>query len=678
MTHHGSADPAPGDAADRAVVARLAGEFAALSERLAAASADLTVLDRVLEHVGATAPAGDPPVRRAASPMPPQPSAAPPPWPAPPMPWSPPPAGRAPQGPAGAHTAWQGSVPPGAVGPQPMAWRPAPSPSAIAGGPRPTAGPYGPPHRAPMPPHPPKTSFRDRLRDGRFVGKALAVVGVGVTLVGVVLLLVLAAQAGILRPEVRVSGGLVLAAALLAAGIRLHGRAGGRIGAIALSATGMATAYLDVVAATRIYDWLPGWGGLLASAAVAAAGLTLARRWDSEHLGLLVLVPLIVLAPVLTAGINLPAVTFLLVLAAASLPAQLGRDWIFLHIARIVAATAPLAIVLVADASGDTWTVAAACATAALLAVVSAVVLMPETRRRVTLALATVAGTLPLLASALVVDRYVAAGMDVVLAILLLGVVLIAQRLGETTVTGMTEPVRQIFIVLAATSVLLATVAACDGQVLTVVVAALATVLAVAGRHQLFARLVAVGFAMIGGLAFLAQTPLDHLIVAVDTSAGDAATTAIAALLIGASAVVIAWTWSRAEDTDVEIRRLLWVAAGLVCGYALTAFTVTVGVATGGTGGGFLAGHMAATICGITAAAGLLWASRRRTAERPLLVGAGLTVAAAAVAKLFLFDLATLDGMFRVVAFIVVGLILLGVGSGYARTLMTDDRVTGA
>ena len=34
------------------------------------------------------------------------------------------------------------------------------------------------------------------------------------------------------------------------------------------------------------------------------------------------------------------------------------------------------------------------------------------------------------------------------------------------------------------------------------------------------------------------------------------------------------------------------------------------------------------------------------------------------MAKLFLFDLGTLDGIFRVVVFIVVGLVLLGYGRG--------------
>jgi uncharacterized membrane protein len=44
------------------------------------------------------------------------------------------------------------------------------------------------------------------------------------------------------------------------------------------------------------------------------------------------------------------------------------------------------------------------------------------------------------------------------------------------------------------------------------------------------------------------------------------------------------------------------------------------------------------------------------------------------MAKLFLFDLGTLDGMFRVAVFIVVGLVLLGMGAGYARLLERQDQ----
>ena len=37
----------------------------------------------------------------------------------------------------------------------------------------------------------------------------------------------------------------------------LYARPGGRVGAIALAATGIAAAYMDVIAVTTIYDWVP-------------------------------------------------------------------------------------------------------------------------------------------------------------------------------------------------------------------------------------------------------------------------------------------------------------------------------------------------------------------------------------------------------------------------------------
>lgn len=106
---------------------------------------------------------------------------------------------------------------------------------------------------APVPVPPPRSepTFGPERSEG-WIGKALAVAGVAVTLTGVVLLLVLAAQAGLLRPEFRVAAGAVLAAGLVGAGWWLHRRPGGRVGAIALAATGVAAAYIDVIAVTTV------------------------------------------------------------------------------------------------------------------------------------------------------------------------------------------------------------------------------------------------------------------------------------------------------------------------------------------------------------------------------------------------------------------------------------------
>jgi uncharacterized membrane protein len=509
--------------------------------------------------------------------------------------------------------------------------------------PQPYAAPYWPqyqPHYQPQyaAPAPPPTHPRPERSQG-WIGKVLAVAGVAVTLIGVVLLLVLAAQAGILRPEIRVGAGALLAAALVAVAGWLYARPGGRVGAIALAATGIAAAYMDVIAVTTIYQWVPAPLGLAIAAVIGGGGLTLARRWDSQHLGLLVLVPLIALAPIVTDGITLLLVGFMLALSAASLMVQLGKDWIWLHAARIAAPTLPLLVALAAlyfDDRHDMW-LAGASGIAAVLAIVAALILLPRTENRVAMSLLTAAGVVPVLCVTLAVDPVVAALMAAALAAALLAIVLV----GPPGVTGV---VRQIWSALSAVSALIAVTVAFDGHVGGPVLLAMAVVVAVAGRREAVARWSALGFAIAGGGIYLSYAPPSSLVEATPMAAGAGISTLVSSLL-------------------------------LVVVYAVTTFTVTAGVLVGGEVGGFFAGHMAATICWIAMAAALfIYAARLARAERSLPIGAGLALVAAAMAKLFLFDLGTLDGIFRVVVFIVVGLVLLGMGAGYARILERQDR----
>jgi len=532
---------------------------------------------------------------------------------------------------------------------------------------RPAAVPYWPqyqpqpqPPQAAPPPAPQKPS-----RDQGWIGKLLAVAGVAVTLIGVVLLVVLAAQAGILRPEIRVAGGAALAVALVAVGAWLYRRPGGRVGAIALAATGIAAAYIDIIAVTTIYGWVSAPVGLVLAAVIGGGGLTLARRWDSQQLGVLVLVPLVVLAPVVTDGITLLLVGFMLALAAVSLPVQLGKDWIWLHCARIAAITFPLLIALLGlyfNERSDLWLVSA-CAIGAGLAIVAALILLPRTSNRVLMALATGAGVLPVLCVALVADRVVAALMAVVLAAVLLAIVFVGDRLA-----GVDGAVRPIWAALSAISATIAVLVAFDGHVAGPVLLAMAIVVAVAARREAIARWVALGLAIVGAAFYLSYAPPSLLVYATETSTAAAVSTLIASLLLIAFAVVIVWANDDRDST-------MWAGAAVVATYAITTFTVTVGVLIGGEERGFFAGHMAATICWIVMAAALfVYAARIPKADRSLPIGGGLALVGAAMAKLFLFDLGTLDGIFRVAVFIVVGLVLLGMGAGYARLLEKQDQ----
>ncbi len=535
-----------------------------------------------------------------------------------------------------------------AVAPQPVYWSYPPQPHPV------------PASLPPAPPRPPSN----------WIGKALAAAGVAVTLIGVVLLVVLAAQAGLLAPPVRVAAGVVLAAALVAGALWLRSRPGGSVGAIALAATGIATAYIDVLAVTTIYAWLPAPAGLVLSAAVGGGGLMLARRWDTEQLALLVLVPLIVLAPIVADGITLLLVGFMLALSAATLPVQLGRDWVWMSVARTVAGSAPVMLALMGVAFGsgrDAW-LAGACAIAAVLSLGSAVLVLPHSAHRVGVALVAAAGALPALAVGAATSAAVAAVMAAALSAGVLAIVVVADR-----VPGVTPPVRQVWTALSAIAALVAVGVGFSAPVAGPVLLAMAVLAAVAGRHSVAAQWSAVLFGGFGALALLAMAGPATLTSGTVLTTPDAVSVLLSCTLLGSYAVAQCWSVRTRLGSDVA-RLGLGVAATVVV-YAVTVFTVTAGVLIAGPDGGFLAGQMAATICWIAMAAALFgYAARRPRADRSLPVSAGMALVAAAVGKLFVFDLGTLDGMFRVAAFIVVGLVLLGMGAGYARLLSQQDQ----
>ncbi|MBI3215870.1 MAG: DUF2339 domain-containing protein [Mycobacterium sp.] len=562
--------------------------------------------------------------------------------------------------------AYQGTAPAAPAAPPAPA---VPAPPAAA----PVRTPVKPPaaYLPPAPTAPPAERLGAGTGPG-WIPKVLAVAGVAVTLIGVVLMLVLAAQAGILRPEIRVAAGAVLAGVLTVVAVRLNGRAGGRTGAIALAATGIAAAYMDVVAVTTIYEWFAPAAGLVLAAAIGAGGLVLARWWDSQQLGLLVMVPLLLLAPVLTGGVTLLLIGFLMALAAATLPVQLGRDWIWLHGSRIAAVVLPLLFALLTTAFGvhvDLWLLGAGCGIAALLSVLAALLLLPSTTNRTAMALLTAAGTTPALAAGITVDRMLAALLAAAVSVGMLAIVLVGARL-----PGGGDVVTRIWSALAAVSAMIAVTVAFDGYVAAPVLLALAVVVAVAGRRESVARWAAIGFAVLGALLLSGYAPPSTLVLATELDTPVAVSVLMGSVLLIAVAVLIARVPAeRAADAERSAR---WGAAAAVCTYAVTLFTVTAGVLVGGPDAGFLAGQMTATMCWIAMAAALFVIALRvgdRDARTAPIAG-GLALTAAATAKLFLFDLGTLDGMFRVAAFIVVGLVLLGMGAGYARSLAQQDR----
>ncbi|KYH45345.1 hypothetical protein AZH51_05595 [Branchiibius sp. NY16-3462-2] len=566
---------------------------------------------------------------------------------------------------------------------------------------------FSPPRTAPVPPpaapppqdvwslpHPTPHSppaFSERVAaaaERGLVGKVLGGAGVAITLIGVVLLLLLAAQAGLLSPWIRVAGGAVLAATLFGAGLRVGRDTKRRSGAITLVATGVAAALFDVLAATAIYHWLAPIAGLAVAAVVAAGGFVVAHRWNSQPLGLMVGIPLFALAPAVTGGINELLVGFLLTYAAATLWIQLGRDWSATYVVNTVVCTAPLlalAGTTVADSvfassleTADTRLVALLAGLNVLLAVGSAVALLRTSSRPTVLALTATASLLPVIP--LTIERFDRYPGVIVLAgaALLLAALAVSGR----QLPGVTHTVRVIWLATSAVCLPVGFGAILRGNSFAIALAASAVVLgagSLVGRDlSVPLRIAASTFAGLAALVSLSEHPAARLVHSTDLPVAVRLNLVIVDVLLVAAVVVLGWSWMRVV-TDSE-RVLVGTGTALTVLALTTAFLVDLGGALAPGDAGFRAGHTAATITWATAAAaGLVWARRHTGTARTMTVTVSLSVIALAVAKLFLFDMATLDGVFRVLAFIVVGLLLLTLGVVYAQSLTPrEDRTHDA
>ncbi|MFD3744769.1 DUF2339 domain-containing protein [Nocardia sp. NPDC058633] len=550
------------------------------------------------------------------------------------------------------------------------------------------------------------------------ISRVLAVAGVGVTLVGVLMLLVLAAQAGFFGPVARVVAGGALSAVLVGLGWRVFGRPGGRVGGIALVATGIAGLYLDVVAVTGYYRWIPGGVGLAVALVVALVGVGIAMRWQSQPLAVGVVLGAAVLSPALTTELML--LGFLVVLQAAGVPVQMRRDWPVLHIAR----TLPVVLALLgmvalsgteaAMSGGQAQQRLGLLVAAIACAVVGLVGALLAVRRRagdITASITIALTALPVLAAAVLFDRMMSASITAVSAAVLLGLAATA-LIPRFTATAEIPENAQAPEDLAKGAPSTGTAVVPDAELahpggrlriarhtalvagLTGAVALLQTCTLATGGHprllptMLFAvglaflavaaasrtRVAAglgIAFALLGGLVMLAIATPETLALQRLADQHLGISTAVAAVVGLGVAAMVAWTVPRLPRCDdAALVTAVWIAVSIAGLYYVLVAAVSLGVSLGGADG-FIVGHSLATIVWMVAATGSLFYGLRRLSSSPAVAKvclvSGLLVAAAALAKLFLFDLATLSGLIRVAAFLAVGILLLLTGTRYAR-----------
>lgn len=573
-----------------------------------------------------------------------------------------------------------GPYPPGSYppGPYPNAYPPGSyPPGAYPGYGQAGSPPWGPPAPAPAAPAPER---RRRASSAMSGARLLAWVGGAVTLLGVVMLLVLAASRGWFSIETRLISGAVLGAVLVGVGAWLHRRETARAGALALAATGFATLDLVTAAAAAFYDYLPPAPALLIALLVAGAGLAVADRWRSQLLGAAVTGAAALLAPAVTQDRLLVALVLALQLAAVAV--VLRRRW---PVLMLVAAAGPIlygSIVAADYADGGAGDRATAIGLALAVLVVAVGMAVPAARLLPVAPVGVLVGaaSLPTLAVGVELAGWggaaIIAGGGLVLA-------------GFAALPGLDRRLRTVAVTAAVLDLFFATSTAFDGRgdTLTLVVLAeaiVATVLAAvlarpdsAGRFALVVGMVFGGLAVVSALADAA--PLAALVrfpafpYVVDGIADPGrlvtAVSVSALVLVFAGALLVAGGkvgWIRPDASAAA----LWVPIGLVGLYGATGLVVELALLVAPDRAGFTAGHALVTV---SWAVGALVLLARGISRAPLRV-AGLVLVAAAVTKLVLFDLVALDGLARVGAFLGAGLVLLAAGTRYTRLVAEAER----
>ncbi|MEC3980139.1 DUF2339 domain-containing protein [Amycolatopsis sp. H20-H5] len=553
-------------------------------------------------------------------------------------------------------------------GQQPEQAAPAPMPQPMPqpgyGWQQPPVQQWHPPQQqwAPMPapiPPVPRRSLAEKLGQEGAGSRLLAWVGGAVTLLGVVLFLVLAIQRGWLGPLPRVLVGAGLGVGMIGTGLWLHRNPAGRTGAFALAATGIAVLYLDAIAATTLYDFLPSVAGLAVGLVVAVGGLLLASRWDSALLATAVVIGCAVCAPMITPGFTPELVTFLLMVQLATIPLQLRKEWTSVAIAAgIPPVLASVISTAVAGLPGN-WANTAAALGAGVAGVGVALIV---TRRRPTdlaaLSLLAIA-VVPSLFAALLLPKAQAVPVAAGVGVVLLGVWAVSRWL-----PGHAGDVAGAAGLIA---VLQATVVQFDGSARSAILlgeAVLLAVVALRTRRKVAMR-GSLGFAVLGAVFALAgDLPPVLLLVFRSRPTGEIAGACLVAALLLVVSVTLPWVASRLGALRQPSANVVpWLAAGIAALYGAAGVVLCGSLLVQPGRSGFLLGHVLITMSWTVVALVLLIRGIGVVALRVI----GLVLVGAAVVKLVLFDLSALDGMARVAAFLGAGLILLAAGTRYAR-----------
>src|SRR6266513_3987291 len=236
---------------------------------------------------------------------------------------------------------------------------PAPQPKPEAApAPRPTRAPAPAPAPAPRPVGPSRTPSFDW---GRTVSaadllgaKALAFAGGVVTLLGVVFFFVLAVNRGWIGPGMRVAFGGVASGIVFGAGLWLQRRYETTYSALVAVGTGIAGAYITLLAAVSLYDMVSKPVALVLAAVIASIAVAVSLVWEAEMVAGFGLIGAMIVPATLVfqGGLREIGTAFVaVVFAGATIVAVSRRWWILLQVAALVSAPQALAQAAAADSA---------------------------------------------------------------------------------------------------------------------------------------------------------------------------------------------------------------------------------------------------------------------------------------------------------------------------------------
>jgi uncharacterized membrane protein len=535
---------------------------------------------------------------------------------------------------------------------------PAPRPSPP---PPPSQPPMHPPAQQPpasaAPPRPQRVRRPEETLEDLLGGRVLAWVGGLAIVVGIVLFLVIAVDRGWLGIEARIALAFLGSAVLLAVGLFLYEKRGQTDAAVAAVSAALAALFASLTYATAVHDVIGEVAGLLVAALIGAAGTAIAVRWESQFVGALGILGALASPVLVSAGTSTVALAFMVTALTSAVAVLLWQRWGWLGIGAFLLSAPQLAFWAV-----DRDDLALPLAVIALywcLFVVAAIgyeLRVPTSALRPSSAslLLVNAALAAVLGGYLVDDRGSADGatawvLALTVAHIALGGFGFRQRMSGEIAALL------VAVGLGLSGVTLAL--ALDGPALVVGWAAEAVILTwVAGRTGERRALVFAGAFL--GLAVLhalgEEAPPEALLDGVS----DLAEALVAVLCVAAAALLMGLLVDRRE-----LSTLLFglAAVGLVYAASLAIVDVIQGddVERSQTAQVALSAFWASV--GLVAIiAGLV----RDIRELRL---AGLALLGIGVVKVFAYDLAELDELYRVLSFVAIGIVLLIGAYAYQR-----------